>query len=764
MASLVRGSVMARAAELFAAAQEHHRAGRLAEAGRLYQSVLEAEPDHSDALHYLGTLDFQAGRLGEAEAKIRRSIALKSNEPAARVNLGRVLRHQGRLDDAAGEFRAALAIEPQRVSALFGLNDVLSAQRRYAEALEAAREAVAIAPQDPGAHYSLGVVQQALGQLDAAEIAYRRAASLAPGFAEAHNNLGFLLLERGDAGEAAKQLELAIRIAPSLAAAHNNLGKAFHELGRFDDALASYRQAITLEPLNAAARVNIGTSLRNQGRLAQAEAELRRAVTDQPDLADAHYNLGVVWRDLGRLDEAAEALRRAVSLAPVRAEFHATAGLIANDRGVPGEAGAHCRRAVALRPDSISAHRQLLATTLYDPDLTQADRWQVHAAFGAAMEARVTRPFGRITSDRDPARRLRIGYVSSDLRNHPVGRNFEQVLALRDRRNFEVFAYADIAVPDAMTDRLKGLVDVWRPGSGLSDQQLAEQIRADRIDILVLMAGRFDRNRPQLAAWRVAPVQVSFNDPATSGIAEMDYLIADRILAPRGGNEKFSERVIRLPSFYIHAPLSEAPAVKPPPRLARGYPTFGCFNNPAKLNDGTLRCWAELLAAVPEARLSLHFKNWYSSTWLQDRVRRALGAQAERVSFDVGERRNVEHLAAYDSVDVALDPYPFTGSTTTFEALWMGVPVVTLLGETMVGRWSALMLHALKLDELVARTPRDYVEIAASLAKDGARLAAFRAGLRDKVSLSPLCDGARRARQMDRLYRVLWRRWCGGVS
>lgn len=336
-----------------------------------------------------------------------------------------------------------------------------------------------------------------------------------------------------------------------------------------------------------------------------------------------------------------------------------------------------------------------------------------------------------------------------------MGRNLEPVLANRDRERFEVVLYADVAREDATSARLKALADRWESIAGLSDAAVADRVRGEGIDILVLLAGRFDRNRPLVASWRAAPVQVSFHDPGTSGLREMDYLIADRVLVPgKRPVERFTERVVRLPSFYVHAPLAGLTIGEAPSRNL-GRVTFGSFNNPAKVGPGVLALWREVLDAVPGSQLRVRFKNWFSNTGLRDRFERALGAG--RVEFEGEEADLAGHLCSYNRVDVALDPFPFTGSTRTFEALWMGVPVVTLAGEAMAGRWSASMLRALGLGDLIAGTPEEYVRVAVGLAGDGSRRADLRRSLRARVAASPLCDGRARARQIERLYRALWK-------
>jgi predicted O-linked N-acetylglucosamine transferase (SPINDLY family) len=404
-----------------------------------------------------------------------------------------------------------------------------------------------------------------------------------------------------------------------------------------------------------------------------------------------------------------------------------------------------------------------MGVMLYESGVGEAERQEVAQGFGRRYGAR-EKLAGGLTNERDAERRLRIGYVSSDLYEHPVGRNLEPVLVGRDRGRFEVVAYAEGGRADARRERLQGQVEEWREIAGLSDGAVAEQVRQDGIDILVILAGRFDRNRPLVASYRAAPVQVSFHDPGTSGVGEMDYLIADPDLVPRRGEEKFEERVVRLGRFYVHEPLAEAPEVSAPPSGETGRITFGSFNNPAKVSGEVLGLWGEVLNAVPGSVLRVKFKNWFANAGLRERFVRGLGVGAERIEFVAEEEGLAGHLGGYGEIDIALDPYPFTGSTTTFEALWMGVPVVTLMGRSMAGRWSGSMLRAVKLEELIAGSPAEYVAIARRLAEDPRRLAELRAGLRGRVAASSLCDGRRRARQLDRLYRALWRRYCASSS
>ncbi len=784
---------------LFAEAQRHHREKRVAEAEAIYRRILTENPDHADALHYLAALDMDAGRFAPAEDGMRRSLQLKPREPSTHVNLGILLARSSRPDEAAASFRSALALDPFRVGALLGLGGILRGQRRHEEAVRTARKAVAIEPrnaqacallgaalQDDGKsgeavewleravtlqpgdarlHYNLGAARRSAGQVAAAMAAYRQALAIDPGLAEAHNNLGVLLTDREDAAGAVSHLTLARELSPDNAVVHNNLGRALSQLGRYAEAISSFSRALELDPSYAEAIANTGAAERSLGRLEAGEGSLRRAIALKPEFAEAHANLGLTLRDLGRLDEALSSVNRSLELRSDIGEMHGNLGLVLNALGRHREALASARRATALKPESAQTRRALLGMLVYAAEWDPASHFRDHRTYAQITRVPVATP-AAYPNKRDPTRRLRVGYVSSDLRTHPIARNMLPIFSHTDRKAFETFIYADITAPNEVTRRCQSLVDQWRNVTGLSDTQLAQAVRDDGIDILVILAGRFDRNRPGVASYRAAPVQVSFHDPATSGFDDIDYLLADPVLVAPASRERFSERVVRLPSFYIHHSLP-APEVGPLPALARGVVTFGVVNNPAKLSDEALALFAGALQSVPHSRLLFRFRDRYASAALRGRILELLtraGLAEERIDILQREDPNTHPLGIYNRIDIGLDPKPFTGSTTTFESLWMGVPVVTLRGQTMVGRWSASMLKATGLETLVGDTPADYAAVAARLAGDLPGLAVLRVGLRQRVAGSPLCDGPRRARQVERLYRAFWRRWCDAAK
>ena len=632
---------------------------------------------------------------------------------------------------------------------------------RLDEAERLYRQVLAIDPDHATALIHIGLIAQAAGNAGAAEALLTRAVSLQPKLAEAHFHLGNFHRGRRRLADAERCYRTALELAPGYLEACNNLGYALVQLGRAEEAAACFRRALAINPAYEGALTNLGNLLRDQGKPDQAVTHLRAAAALKPDSAPAHNNLGNAYKDLGQLDEAIASYRRAIELAPDSAEVHNNLGIVLQKLGDASAAIASFRRSLALRPNSASAYRNLLSALLFDPHTTPDELFAEHRRFAAALSQPRSEPGW--SNPPDPERRLRIGFVSSDFHDHPVARNLMPILHHLDRSAFEIFLYSSNPTGDGITSQIQGMADGWRQIAADRDEAAAARIRADGIDVLFLLAGRFDRNRPLIATHRPAPIQVSFHDPATSGLASIDYLLSDRCLTPRHTEEKFTERVFCLPHFYVHPPLASAPPVEALPLRQNGYVTFGSCNKPSKLNDTVLRTWAELLRRVPESRLLLKYRNQFVSPAVQARVTsamRAVGVDPARVQMSGETESFSRHLRSYNAFDIALDPFPFTGSTTTFEALWMGVPVVTLAGDIMAARWTAAMLHALALDEFVAHSRDEYISLAARIAGDLSALERLHPALRARVESSPLCDGAGRARQMGRFLRAVWRRWC----
>jgi len=421
---------------------------------------------------------------------------------------------------------------------------------------------------------------------------------------------------------------------------------------------------------------------------------------------------------------------------------------------------------IARSPAPLDAHRARLQCLLYSDTATAEEREAAQAEFGEFYETQRAeeRPF---PNTGDPNRRLRIGYCSSDFHAHPVGMAMLPVLHFHDREKFEIISYADVPNRDGATDHLQQLSDRWRDIAGLSDDAAAALISEDEIDVLVVLAGHLDRNRLFIGRTHPAPIQILHHDLCSSFISDYDYFIGDKIITPFGGTEAFSERVLHMPCWTVQAIPAEAADISPPPFIENGFITFGSFNNPIKLSETTLSLWTRIISAVPESRLSLKYYDFYGMPEVRSRIVsafRAAGIEPDRLLLNPESDGRAGHLSHYAMIDIALDPTPFNGATTTFEAMLMGVPVVCLLGDRLVSRSAASMVTSVGFPELAGRDHEAYVAIAKSLAEDRPRLAAMRAGLREKLNGSPVIDARRYTRNIERFYRSCWRMWCADQS
>jgi protein O-GlcNAc transferase len=567
------------------------------------------------------------------------------------------------------------------------------------------------------------------------------------------------------------------------------------EAGRQTEALALYEMALAAGPRDAGTLFNFGSPALRLGDADRAVTYLRQAIKRSRNVADYHLQLGNAYLALGRLDEAAGALRRAVEIAPDVAGAHCNLGCILVRQGDAAGAIAHLERAISIDPQLAVAH-QNLGSALFrqgrisdacgsfrhaitsDPNLAPA-----YAGFlmclhflpdvGYGLIAEMARRWSRLlprpaqtaacTNSALPDRRLRIGYVSADFRFHAVAHFLENVFAAHDRSAIELICYSNTRDEDATTLRFTSLADGWRPIADLDDAAVAALIRADGIDILVDLSGHTEGERLGVFAGKPAPIQCTWlGYYATTGLPEMDYIIADRFVVPAEHEALYSEKPYRLPDSYLCFTPPDLPvAVGQLPALCNGYITFGSCNNVLKLNRRVIDLWSQLLLAVPQARLLLRH-GFLSVAAVRDEIARQFadsGVAAERLDLRPGTDR-AGLLATYNDIDIALDPFPYGGGTTTAEALWMGVPVVSLRGDRFCGRVSESILTTVGLPGLVAPDAVAYIATASALATDHPSLAALRDRLRAMLVGSPLCNADRFTRNLEAAYRAMWRRWC----
>ncbi|MFC5475992.1 tetratricopeptide repeat protein [Paraherbaspirillum soli] len=667
----------------------------------------------------------------EAGAKVQN--ATQSSQPSAQQQLEALatLYSQGRFAEAETLARALTAADPQHGFGWKVLGAVLQQQGRLEQALLPMQTAAALLPQDVETHSNLGITLTNLGRLSEAEASYRRALELQPTAAEAHNNLGVTLKNQGRLSEAEARYRRALELKPAYAEAHSNLGNIHKELGRTAEAEASYRQALQIAPNYVEGHNNLGVLLQQQGRLSEAEASYRGALELKPHYADGYNNLGSLLQGQGRLAEAEASLRQALQL----------------------------------KPQDAVAHSSLLFCMSHNQAVDAAALFAEHCRFGEQFEAPLRAHWPQHDNPREPERCLQVGLVSGDLRNHAMASFIEPVLVqLRAHAGLALHVYANHASEDEVTQRLRGHVAHWHPVASLSDAALAEKIRADRIDLLIDLSGHTDKHRLLTFARKPAPLQMSWMGyPGTTGLVGMDYYLSDRCILPPGQfDHQFTEKLVHLPANAPFLPSADAPAVNDLPALSNGYLTFGSFNRPSKLSRAVIALWSHLLRAMPDARMVLgamredgqheELVDWFA----------AEGIVRERLDFY--PRSNMQdYLALHQQVDICLDTFPYNGGTTTLHALWMGVPTLTLAGDTVAARTGAGILGQVGLDAFVAQDAAAFVQQGLSLAADVSALAELRAGLRQRFEQSPTSQPALIAAGLERALRTMWQRWCVGL-
>jgi predicted O-linked N-acetylglucosamine transferase (SPINDLY family) len=711
------------------AAVAEHQAGRLAEAEALYRAVLARAPGHADALHLLGVVAAQTGRYPLAIELVGGAIAASPDVASYHNSLGESYRLAGRRDLARASLGRALALDPGYGDAYNNLGSVLREEGDFEGALTAHRQAVALSPASAEAQVNLALASEAAGRLDEAIAAYRRAVALRPGQADLEISLGNALRLAGDLDGAIAAYSRAITHRPDAAGAHNRLGAALYESGRLGEAIAAYRRAIALEPDFADALNNLGAALVDADRLDEAVNLYRRALSIRPEFAEAHNNLGNALKTQGRIDEALASFRRALEI----------------------------------RSDLVSVASNVLHTLHFHPDCDAQVLLAEHRRWAERYAAPLVGAIAPHTNDRTPGRRLRIGLVSPDFRHHAVGHLALPFFRRHDRARIELVAYSNSYIDDAATAQLKALADGWRDTAGLDDAALADLVRRDRIDILIDLSSHTAGHRLLVFARKPAPVLVTMlGMPSTTGLATIEFRLTDAYLDPPGRTDgDYSERSILVePSIWCYEPPARAPEVGPPPALKNGYVTFGCLNQFAKASPPALEAWTAILTAVAGARLVLLAPEGSHREALLRRFE-GRGVARERVAF-VAKSGWLEYLGRYLEIDVGIDPFPYNGHTTTLDALWMGVPVVTQSGRTGVGRGGVSILSNLGLPELIAASVADYVARAVAWACDLDRLAALRAGLRGRMEASPLRDEAGYAAAVEAALRRCWEAWCRG--
>ncbi|MBK1720387.1 tetratricopeptide repeat protein [Thiocystis violacea] len=714
----------------------------------------------------------RAGQLAQAEAVAR---TLTQREPRNAFGwkvFGSLLaRDTDRLEESVEALEQARRLAPQDAETLNSLAQARQGLGHLDEAIELYRHTLILQPERPEFWNNQGLVQQELKRLDEALESYDEALRRQPDFIKAHNNRGSVLRELGRMPEALASHERALALDPNHADSAFQRGLVLHELGRFNDALNAYSQALALAPLSVLALTNRGNILRVLGRYDEARTSLDLALAIQPASCETLNNLGILLYELGQLDNALEVLDAALYIRPDDAEALTNRGNVLKDQGRLDEALFCYRRALDRQPELLFPMQNRLFCLNYQAGIPHRRVFDEHCSFERDQAARIARLPAVRPVAKDSERRLRIGLVSGDFRFHSVAFFMLPILEQLDRQEFQVFCYSTDPRRDEVTQAFQRLADGWIDAAGLRPIALAERIRQDGIDLLFDLSGHTEGNALLAFAAKPAPVQLTWiGYPNTTGLTSMDYRLVDAVTDPPGEADTWhSERLIRLPmGFLCYRPwdLGVVLAVGPPPCLESGRITFGSFNNLAKVTPTTLELWSDVLQRMPDARLLLKshtaadLKSWNSTAaYFVTR-----GIAPERVERLPRAPSYQAHLLQYRRIDVALDTYPYHGTTTTCEALYMGVPVVTLAGDRHVSRVGVSLLTRVGLTELIAHSGENYVEIAADLAHDQERLSGLRGGLRERLERSPLRDEIGFTRTLEGALRQMWRIWCAGES
>jgi predicted O-linked N-acetylglucosamine transferase (SPINDLY family) len=768
-------------------------AGDLAAAERCLREALALDARQPDALSLLGVVLCRSGRAGEAIEPLRRATGVAPQVAGYQINLGNALRLAGRADEATKSLEAATRLDPANPDAHFNLALAADESGEAAVATAAFERACALAP-DAAYRLAYGeALHRRQRHADAARV-FAEAVALAPGLAAAHAGLGMAEETLGRHAQAARAYRRAIELDATNAPLHFNLGNALRAAGDEAAAESAYLRALELQPDHARAANNLGLILALRGDHAGAQAWHRRATDADTSLAEAHMNLGCALGRLGRGDEALDSFARAQALRPAYAEAEANRGVVLHRLGRYEQALAAFDTALAQRPELVDAAVGR-ATALFEvgeldashaayakvlalwPDdavalgnvaatIVYSDRADRAAVYGAQRRHAALRRLESLRREPasrppDPHRRLRVGFVSADLRRHSVAAFMEPLLRARDHSGFELFAYHNHRGGDEVTDRLRGGFDAWRDIAAHDDEAVFEGIRADGIDILIDLSGLTAGNRLGVFARKPAPVQMTWLGYLTStGLEAIDWRITDYQVDPAGYEAWQTERPLRLRGCYLcFEPPGAAPEVAAP---AQGPPLFVSFNNLAKVSPSCIALWSRLLREVPQARLRLKSPP-LGDPWVRRRVSdrfAAHGIDTARLDLLGWQRGEADHLALYADAHVALDTWPYNGVTTTCEALWMGVPVVSLVGKTHAARQGLTLLGAVGLEDLAVSDPDAYVATAAALVRDGAQRDDLRSRLRARMRASPLTDAAGFTRKLETAWRRAWLHHC----
>ena len=699
------------------------------EAEKNYSKATQLNPTFAQAFNNLGAIKISVAKVDEAEACFLKAIEVQPNYPMAYRNLALLYQQQQRMDEAENAFLKALELKPDFLNVVSSLADIMMGAGRYDDAKKQLYYAHKLQPENPSSYANLGKFYDLTNNYEAAKAQYSMAL--------------------------AKQSDFL----PALM----GLGASMQKTGEFVDAKACYRKALALQAENYQALNNLGVVLTELAEYREAKDCLEKALKINATRADVFINFSNALSKLGELDSAINVLKNALELEPDNINVHLKLASIMLSQGKAKEADQCYRSALGIKSELAELMSAHLLPMNYSRLYTRQEIYEAHVKWGAKQESNSSE---KITFENpiNVDRKLRIGYVSPDFRNHSVAFFLEPIIANHDKEKFEIYCYSDVPNQDYVTERIKEKVDYWRQCYAVSNEDVELMIRNDKIDILVDLAGHTHGNRLAVFAKRVAPIQVSYLGYSnTTGLNSMDYLITDEYCDPTGIADPFyTESLVRIPRvFYCYKPPADVPDISSLPAKDNGYITFASYNNLVKIGEDVIELWSKVLMSLPDSKMVIqnHSFNDPSSKERIETLFMLHGVVAERLILRASSDLS-SYLVSHNQVDIILDTFPWAGHTITCHALMMGVPVITLVGDEHASRMGYSTLQNLGLAECIAYHKEEYIEKAVGLANNLPWLDEMRTQLRAALLDSHLCDGKQFTQKLEDQYHIMWEKWC----
>ncbi|XP_061366737.1 probable UDP-N-acetylglucosamine--peptide N-acetylglucosaminyltransferase SPINDLY [Gastrolobium bilobum] len=755
--------------------------GRLA--FETFSEAIRLDPQNACALTHCGILYKEEGRLVEAAESYQKALRVDPSNKAASeclaivlTDIGTNIKLAGNTQEGIQKYFEALKIDPHYAPAYYNLGVVYSEMMQYDMALSFYEKAASERPMYAEAYCNMGVIFKNRGDLEAAITCYERCLAVSPNFEIAKNNMAIALTDlgtkvklEGDINRGVAFYKKALYYNWHYADAMYNLGVAYGEMLKFDMAIVFYELAFHFNPHCAEACNNLGVIYKDRDNLDKAVECYQLALSIKPNFSQSLNNLGVVYTVQGKMDAAASMIEKAIIANPTYAEAYNNLGVLYRDAGDIAQSINAYEQCLKIDPDSRNAGQNRLLAMNYIDEGIDDTLFEVHREWGR----RFMRLYPQYTSwdnSKDPERPLVIGYVSPDYFTHSVSYFIEAPLVYHDYTNYKVIVYSAVVKADAKTIKFREKVlkkgGIWKDIYGIDEKKVANMVREDQVDILVELTGHTANNKLGMMACRPAPIQVTWiGYPNTTGLPTIDYRITDSLADPPETKQKHVEELLRLPeSFLCYTPSPEAGPVCPTPALSNGFITFGSFNNLAKITPKVLQVWARILCAIPNSRLVVKCKPFCCDSVRQRFLStlEQLGLEPLRVDLLPLILLNHDHMQAYSLMDISLDTFPYAGTTTTCESLYMGVPCVTMAGSVHAHNVGVSLISKVGLERLIAKNEDEYVQLALQLASDISALQNLRTSLRDLMSKSPLCDGANFILGLESTYRKVWLRYCKG--